>query len=86
MKLGILYPSEVNQLVKERTVLNHFNYIRTMVKLSNVMPYGDFSVGQDKLSTYIGKSPEVFSRSIAHNNGIQSCNIYNVSIYKLNFT
>ncbi|XP_026820050.1 legumain-like isoform X1 [Rhopalosiphum maidis] len=67
--LGKLYPLQVNELVEKRTVLNHFNYIRTSVKLSNVMPYGDFSVGQNKLSTYIGKSPEVFSKNLYHNNG-----------------
>ncbi|XP_022183096.1 legumain-like isoform X2 [Myzus persicae] len=75
--LGILYPLQVNELVEKRTVLNHFNYIRTTVKLSNVMPYGDFSVGQDKLSTYIGKSPEVFSKYSYHNSDIPSFNKQN---------
>ncbi|VVC45938.1 Peptidase C13, legumain [Cinara cedri] len=59
---GLLYPSQVKEIVKKRTVLNHFNTIRALVKQSNVMPYGDFSVGQDKLSSYIGKPPEVFSK------------------------
>ncbi|XP_060880639.1 legumain-like isoform X2 [Metopolophium dirhodum] len=75
--LGILYPSHVNELVEKRTVLNHFNYIRTSVKLSNVMPYGDFSVGQNKLSAYIGKSPEVFSKYSYQNSDIPSFNKHN---------
>jgi len=83
MKLGILYPLQINELVEKRTVLNHFNYIRTTVKKSNVMPYGDFSVGQDKLSAYIGKSPEVFFKLSNQNNGIQSFNKYNVSVLYL---
>lgn len=83
MKLGILYPSHVNELVEKRTVLNHFNYIRTSVKLSNVMPYGDFSVGQNKLSAYIGKSPEVFSKYSYQNNDIPSFNKHNVSVLYL---
>lgn len=39
------------------------------------MPYGDFSVGQDKLSAYIGKIPRLFST-----NNIQSTVKNNVSI------
>jgi len=83
MKLGILYPSHVNELVEKRTVLNHFNYIRTSVKLSNVMPYGDFSVGQNKLSAYIGKSPEVFSKYSYQNSDIPSFNKHNVNVLYL---
>jgi len=73
----------VNELVEKRTVLNHFNYIRTSVKLSNVMPYGDFSVGQNKLSAYIGKSPEVFSKNPYHNNGGLSFIKHNVCVLYL---
>lgn len=83
MKLGILYPLHLKELVEKRTVLNHFNYIRTMVKLSNVMPYGDFSVGQDKLSAYIGKSPEVFSKYSYHNSDIPLFNKQNVCVIYL---
>lgn len=83
MKLGKLYPLHVNEIVEKRTVLNHFNYIRTKVKQSNVMPYGDFSVGRDKLSAYIGKSPEIFSKHSYHN--IINYDKHNVSlIFTLN--
>ncbi|CAH1731597.1 unnamed protein product [Aphis gossypii] len=75
--LGKLYPLQVNELVEKRTVLNHFNYIRNTVKLSNVMPYGDFSIGQNKLSSYIGKSPEVFSKYSHYNNNALSFNTRN---------
>lgn len=48
------------------------------------MPYGDFSVGQDKLYAYIGKSPEVFS---THSNSkIRLSLRNNVSMYNLNST
>ncbi|XP_025198389.1 vacuolar-processing enzyme-like isoform X2 [Melanaphis sacchari] len=77
---GKLYPLQVNELVEKRTVLNHFNYIRNSVKLSNVMPYGDFSVGQNKLSAYIGKSPEVFSKYPNHKSGVLSFNKPNNTI------
>lgn len=80
MKLGKLYPLQVNELVKKRTVLNHFNYIRNTVKLSNVMPYGDFSIGQNKLSSYIGKSPEVYTKYSHYNNNALSFNKRNVSV------
>lgn len=59
IKIDLLYPLQINELIKTRTVLNHFNYIRTMVKESNVMPYGDFRVGLDKLSAYMGKPSEL---------------------------
>jgi len=80
MKLGKLYPLQVNELVEKRTVLNHFNYIRNTVKLSNVMPYGDFSIGQNKLYSYIGKSPEVFSKYLQYSNSALSFNKRNVSL------
>lgn len=55
-----------------------------MVKQSNVMPYGDFSIGLDKLYTYIGKPSEVFS---THSNSkIQFSMRNNVSICNLNAT
>lgn len=56
--MELLNPSHVKEINKKRTVLNHFNAVRALVVQSNVMPYGDFSVGQDKLSSYIGKPPE----------------------------
>lgn len=68
VKIGGLQKLRSNDFTKKRTVLNHFNYIRTTVRKSNVMPYGDFSVGQDKLSAYIGKVNEL---SFRHSN-IQS--------------
>lgn len=70
---------QVKELVEKRTVLNHFNYIRTRVTLSNVMPYGDFRVGQDKLSAFIGKSPQVYSKYLNNNN--LSSKRYNVRIH-----
>lgn len=66
LKAGSLHLAEINELFNDRTVLNHFNYIRTTVKQSNVMPYGDFSVGMDKLSVYIGKSSRLLP--MYHNN------------------
>lgn len=78
MQIGVLHPLQINELVEKRTVLNHFNYIRTEVKLSNVMPYGDFSVGQNKLSAFMGKSPEVYPKH--YNNNNQSFTKNNVSV------
>lgn len=74
-KIGSLHLAQGNHFFNGRTVLNQFNYVRTTVKSSNVMPYGDFSVGQDKLSAYIGKVPRLFST-----NNIQSTIKNNVSI------
>ncbi|VVC37944.1 Peptidase C13, legumain [Cinara cedri] len=39
---------------KKKTVFNKFQTIRTKVTDSNVMAYGDFCAGHEKLSTYIG--------------------------------
>jgi len=61
-----IYGLQVNNLRNEKqTILNNFDYVRSKVKLSNVMPYGDFNVGLDKLSEFIGKSQELISK---HNN------------------
>uniref|UniRef100_A0A2S2QIZ0 legumain n=1 Tax=Sipha flava TaxID=143950 RepID=A0A2S2QIZ0_9HEMI len=68
VKIGVFYPGQVNEFFETRTVLNHFNHVRNLVKLSNVMPYGDFNVGQDKLSSYIGKPSGVFSTNFNHYN------------------
>ncbi|XP_027844283.2 legumain-like [Aphis gossypii] len=39
---------------KKRTVFNDFKEVRTNVTESNVMVYGDFKTGHEKLSTFIG--------------------------------
>lgn len=57
---------QVKELAEKRTVLNHFNCIRTKVKLSNAMPYGDFRISQDKLSDFIGSV--VFSKTLNNTN------------------
>lgn len=41
------------------------------------MPYGDFSVGQDKLSAYIGKLPRLL---LMNHNQIQSSMENNVRV------
>lgn len=45
------------------------------------MPYGDFRVGQDKLSAFIGKSPEVYPKYLYNNNNNLSSKRYNVSVH-----
>jgi len=39
---------------KKRTVFNDFKEVRTNVTESNVMVYGDFNTGHEKLSAFIG--------------------------------
>ncbi|XP_025192744.1 legumain-like [Melanaphis sacchari] len=47
---------------KKRTVFNDFKEVRTNVTRSNVMVYGDFKTGHEKLSAFIGyKNPNKHS-------------------------
>lgn len=76
---------QTKEIADKRTVLNNFNYIRTRVKLSNVMPYGDFRVGRDKLSDFIGQSVKSFSKSFNHTNTSRPLHIQqNVGIFTVN--
>lgn len=74
----MLNPSHVKEPNEKRTVLNHFNKVRALVVESNVMPYGDFSVGQDKLSSYIGKPSKFFPKPITFRNDRPSYTTDNV--------
>lgn len=84
MQIGVLDASQVNELVEKKTVLRHFNNIRSKVKLSNVMPYGDFRVGQNKLSAFIGKISEVFPKHFNNQNQFSTKN--NVSAHTVVLT
>jgi len=79
--IDILNGLQVYNLRNEKlTILNHFDYVRSKVKLSNVMPYGDFTVGLDKLSEFIGKSQEIFSKHNNNDHNMQLSMKHNVSI------
>lgn len=44
-----------NASEEKRTVFNAFTNIRHRVNTSNVMVYGDFRIGHQKLSSFIGR-------------------------------
>lgn len=50
----LCFKTALESSAKKRTVFNDFKVVRTNVTESNVMVYGDFDTGHEKLSAFIG--------------------------------
>ncbi|VVC37948.1 Hypothetical protein CINCED_3A012616 [Cinara cedri] len=53
-----------DSIMRKKSIFNDYNEIRQHVTLSNIMVYGDFDIGYEKLSTFIGYQKKIDKPSV----------------------